>query len=181
VYWSLVGFWKWPLNFQQAFCSCRFCVNSGLPNFWSCECMGVGRGEQGSMHFEIFNKEKVVFLVFSKKKQISPLLATLEKFLKNLLVTPLCKKSFRRPWSNGIGRLSFPGTRWYVVTVRDPQMIRDQYKFGKHRSYKYIGQSLRNLITRLKRTVQQILNTCCYTTYIIAVNLLQQPADVRKD
>ena len=24
------------------------------------------------------------------------------------------------------GRLSFPGTRWYVVTVRDPQIVRDQ-------------------------------------------------------
>jgi len=30
------------------------------------------------------------------------------------------------------GRLSFPGTRWYVVTVGDLQMVRDQKKFGNH-------------------------------------------------
>jgi len=30
------------------------------------------------------------------------------------------------------GRLILPGKRWYVVTVRDPQMVRDQIKFGKH-------------------------------------------------
>jgi len=28
--------------------------------------------------------------------------------------------------------LTFPGTRRYVVTVRDPQMLRDQEKFGNH-------------------------------------------------
>jgi len=29
--------------------------------------------------------------------------------------------------------MRFPGTEWYVmVTVRPPQMIRDQKKFGKH-------------------------------------------------
>jgi len=28
------------------------------------------------------------------------------------------------------GRLSFPGERWYVVTVRGPQMVRDGKKFG---------------------------------------------------
>jgi len=26
--------------------------------------------------------------------------------------------------------MSFPGTRWYMVTVRDPQMVRDQKKLG---------------------------------------------------
>jgi len=26
------------------------------------------------------------------------------------------------------GGLSFAGTRWYVVTVRDPKMVRDQKK-----------------------------------------------------
>ena len=30
------------------------------------------------------------------------------------------------------GTLTFPGTRWYVLTVRDPQMVRDQKKFGNH-------------------------------------------------
>ena len=30
------------------------------------------------------------------------------------------------------GTLTFPGTRWYVLTARDPQMVRDQKKFGNH-------------------------------------------------
>jgi len=30
------------------------------------------------------------------------------------------------------GTLSFPETTWYVVTVWDPQMVRDQKKFGNH-------------------------------------------------
>jgi len=30
------------------------------------------------------------------------------------------------------GKLSFPGTRWYVLTVRNPQMVRDEKKFGNH-------------------------------------------------
>ena len=30
------------------------------------------------------------------------------------------------------GTLTFPETRWYVVTVRDPQMVRAQKKFGNH-------------------------------------------------
>jgi len=30
------------------------------------------------------------------------------------------------------GRLSFPGARWYVVTVWVPQMVRDEKKFGNH-------------------------------------------------
>jgi len=55
--------------------------------------MGVGRGEGGSsprLEFENFSK-KGVFLVWSRKKQISPLLAPLEKFWKNPLVAPLEK------------------------------------------------------------------------------------------
>jgi len=28
--------------------------------------------------------------------------------------------------------LTFPGKRWYVLTVGDQQMIRDQKKFGTH-------------------------------------------------
>jgi len=27
---------------------------------------------------------------------------------------------------------TFPGTTWYALTVRDPQMVRDQKKFGNH-------------------------------------------------
>jgi len=30
------------------------------------------------------------------------------------------------------GTLTFPGTRWYVKTVRDTQMVRDQKKFENH-------------------------------------------------
>ena len=30
------------------------------------------------------------------------------------------------------GRLTFPGTRWYVLAVRDPQVVRDQKNFGNH-------------------------------------------------
>jgi len=30
------------------------------------------------------------------------------------------------------GTLTFPGTRWYVMTVRDTQMVRDQKKFENH-------------------------------------------------
>jgi len=30
------------------------------------------------------------------------------------------------------GTLTFPGTRWYVTTVRDTQMVRDQKKFENH-------------------------------------------------
>jgi len=30
------------------------------------------------------------------------------------------------------GRLSFPGARWYLVTVWVPQMVRDEKKFGSH-------------------------------------------------
>jgi len=33
--------------------------------------------------------------------------------------------------------MSFPETRWYVVMVRDPQMVRDQKKFGSHCSRGY--------------------------------------------
>jgi len=28
------------------------------------------------------------------------------------------------------GILTFPGTRWYVLTVREPQMVRDQKSLG---------------------------------------------------
>ena len=30
------------------------------------------------------------------------------------------------------GTLTFPGTRWYVMTVRESQMVRDQKKFENH-------------------------------------------------
>jgi len=30
------------------------------------------------------------------------------------------------------GTLTFPGTRWYVLTIRDPQMVRDQKKLENH-------------------------------------------------
>jgi len=39
------------------------------------------------------------------------------------------------------GTLTFPGTRWYVLTVRDPQMVRSQKKFGNH-CFKSMNSSL---------------------------------------
>jgi len=30
------------------------------------------------------------------------------------------------------GKFSFPGARWYVMTVWNPQMVRDQRRFGNH-------------------------------------------------
>jgi len=30
------------------------------------------------------------------------------------------------------GTLTFTGARWYVLKIRDPQMVRDQKKFGNH-------------------------------------------------
>jgi len=30
------------------------------------------------------------------------------------------------------GTLTFPGTRWYVLTVRNTQMVRDQKEFENH-------------------------------------------------
>jgi len=60
--------------------------------------MGVGRwAGLAPLDFEIFSNKKVVFLLSSGKKQISPLLTPLEKFLKNPPVSPLWKKPFRRP------------------------------------------------------------------------------------
>jgi len=41
------------------------------------------------------------------------------------------------------GALTFPGTRWYVLTVRDPQMVRDQKKFGNHCSSPFLFQRCR--------------------------------------
>jgi len=54
--------------------------------------MGVGGGQGGalpSLYFENFIKiKKVVFLVLSGKKQISPLLTPLEKIWNNSLLSP---------------------------------------------------------------------------------------------
>jgi len=52
----------------------------------------VGRGQE----FENFS-QSAVFLVSSSKKQISPLLAPLEKILEKSTSGPSWKKSFRRP------------------------------------------------------------------------------------
>ena len=35
------------------------------------------------------------------------------------------------------GTLNFSGTRWYMITVRDTQMVRDQKKFENHCSKAY--------------------------------------------
>jgi len=34
------------------------------------------------------------------------------------------------------GTLTFPGTRWYVLTACYPQMVRDQKKFGNQLLYR---------------------------------------------
>jgi len=51
---------------------------------------------KGGKEFENFRK-RVVFLVLSDKKQISALLASLEKLLEKSTRAPPWKKSFRRP------------------------------------------------------------------------------------
>jgi len=38
------------------------------------------------------------------------------------------------------GRLSFPGTSRYVVTVRHPQMVHDEKKFGNHWFSTWVGK-----------------------------------------
>ena len=60
--------------------------------------MGSSEGGQGAPLPWILkiSAKNVVFLLSSGKKQISPLLPSLEKFWKNLQVPPW-KKSFRRP------------------------------------------------------------------------------------
>jgi len=30
------------------------------------------------------------------------------------------------------GTLNFPGARWYMLTARDPQMVRDEKTLGNH-------------------------------------------------
>ena len=40
------------------------------------------------------------------------------------------------------GTLTFPGTRWYVMTVRGTQMVRDQKKFENHWSRTFISFAL---------------------------------------
>jgi len=41
--------------------------------------------------------------------------------------------------------LTFPGTRWYVMTVRDTQMVRDQKKFENHC---FRGSAVHNSMSR---------------------------------
>jgi len=43
-----------------------------------------------------------------------------------------CRNCFQTFDQIIFGTLSFTGTRWYVLAVRDPQMVRDQKKFGNH-------------------------------------------------
>jgi len=44
----------------------------------------------------------------------------------------LCQLWFSKLDQMIFGTLSFPGTRWYMVTARDPQMVRDQKSTGNH-------------------------------------------------
>jgi len=61
---------------------------------------GGGRVGLGSLDFEIFSK-KGDSLSFEWKKQISPLLAPMEKFRKNLLVAAL-EKILPTPMDTGM-------------------------------------------------------------------------------
>jgi len=48
-------------------------------------------------------------------------------FLRVAFVSILVFQTFDRIM---FGTLTSPETRWYVLTVRDPQMVRDQKMFG---------------------------------------------------
>jgi len=43
-----------------------------------------------------------------------------------------CRNCFQTLDRMIYGTLTFPGTRWYVLTVREPQMVHDQKKSGNH-------------------------------------------------
>jgi len=53
----------------------------------------------------------------------------LQKFSHPFLSCPNCFQTLDRMI---FGTLTFPGTRWYVLTVWEPQMVPDQKKFGNH-------------------------------------------------
>ena len=64
---------------------------------WASEAGNRGVGPPGIWNLQ---QEKIVFLVSSRKNQISPLLApSLEKYLEKSTSGLLWKKSFRRPWT----------------------------------------------------------------------------------
>jgi len=64
--------------------------------------MGVGRGETRPPWILKISAKRVVFLVSSGKKQISPLFAHLEKFWKNPLVPPPLGKILPTPMAQGL-------------------------------------------------------------------------------
>ena len=61
-----------------------------------------------------------------------------------------CRNCFQTFDQMIFGTLTFPGTRWQVLTVRDPQMVRDQNKFGKHWLNASIKQEAANCLLTLK-------------------------------
>jgi len=68
----------------------------------------------------------------------------------------LCQVWFARlliKWCIVFGRMNFPGTRWYAVTVRDPQMVRDHKKFGNGYQPRWFGNVSRMPQGRLTRRV----------------------------
>jgi len=50
------------------------------------------------------------------------------------ILTPIfsCRNCFQTLDRMIFGTLTFPGTRWYMLTVREPQMVRDPKKFGNY-------------------------------------------------
>jgi len=47
------------------------------------------------------------------------------------------------------GTLTLPGTRWYVMTVRDTQMVLDQKKFENHCSSRSAHELWKKVLSRL--------------------------------
>jgi len=69
------------------------------------------------------------------------------------------------------GTLTFPGTRWYVMTVMDTQMVRDQKKFENHCS----NGTSNNLLTVIQNNRLLIrsafLSTSLSITISTAINM----------
>jgi len=70
-----------------------------------------------------------------------------QKFLQQFCSCRNCFQTFDQMI---FGTLTFPGTRWQVLTVRDPQMVHDQNKFGKHWLNASIKQEAANCLLTLK-------------------------------
>jgi len=57
------------------------------------------------------------------------------------------------------GTLTFPGTRWYVMTVRHTHIVRDQKKFENH----YVTERLLRAAQRMLGSCMRLLEECLRT------------------